>query len=237
MNKYYATTRYPGDFPEGFSWQNVEEGFAAALRIKEFVLGKIKQENKNSPKGLAPIVIVLIVLVLVGIIGGGVYLKFKNPKSKTQIIGSGGGGIVFSEKVTVSFDSGILKDGILVKVSQISSPSIVLFNTEKLLSSVIRVTFPSSALQDQNVELLQDAKAKLQSFLKGVTIKMPASISKDNCTTIRTTVNNIKLYAKYKEDNSSVSVLISSTYLKELKSTSPETEIESLISTIYGCPS
>lgn len=41
LNKYYATTRYPGDFPEGFSKQDAQEAFAAALRVKEFVIGKI----------------------------------------------------------------------------------------------------------------------------------------------------------------------------------------------------
>ncbi len=41
LNKYYATTRYPGDFPEGFSWYDAEEAFEAAKRIKEFVLEKI----------------------------------------------------------------------------------------------------------------------------------------------------------------------------------------------------
>jgi HEPN domain-containing protein len=42
LNKYYTTTRYPGDFPEGFSWHDAEEAFKAATRIKEFVLEKIK---------------------------------------------------------------------------------------------------------------------------------------------------------------------------------------------------
>ena len=42
LNKYYATTRYPGDFPEGFSWRDAEEAFESAQKIKEFVLEKIK---------------------------------------------------------------------------------------------------------------------------------------------------------------------------------------------------
>ncbi len=42
LNKYYATTRYPGDFPEGFSWKDAEEAFEAATHIKDFVLKKIK---------------------------------------------------------------------------------------------------------------------------------------------------------------------------------------------------
>lgn len=46
LNKYYATARYPGDFPEGFSWYDAEEAFEAAKRIKEFVLEKIKSEHE-----------------------------------------------------------------------------------------------------------------------------------------------------------------------------------------------
>jgi len=41
LNKYYATTRYPGDFPEGFSWTMAREAFEAAVSIKEFVLKRI----------------------------------------------------------------------------------------------------------------------------------------------------------------------------------------------------
>ena len=41
LNKYYATTRYPADFPEGFSWSDAREAFSAAKRIKAFVLEKI----------------------------------------------------------------------------------------------------------------------------------------------------------------------------------------------------
>lgn len=45
LNKYYATTRYPGDFPEGFSWKDAEEAFDAAVKIKEFVLKKLHLKN------------------------------------------------------------------------------------------------------------------------------------------------------------------------------------------------
>lgn len=40
LNRYYSETRYPGDFPE-FTWKDAEEAFAAANKIKEFVLRKI----------------------------------------------------------------------------------------------------------------------------------------------------------------------------------------------------
>jgi len=40
-NRYYITTRYPGDFPE-FSWKDAKQAYEAALRVKVFVLDKIK---------------------------------------------------------------------------------------------------------------------------------------------------------------------------------------------------
>lgn len=45
LNKFYTTTRYPGDFPEGFSWKDAEEAFAAATLIKEFVLKKLAEKK------------------------------------------------------------------------------------------------------------------------------------------------------------------------------------------------
>ncbi len=44
LSTYYFETRYPGDYPE-FSWKEAEEAFAAALRIKEFILNKIHAEK------------------------------------------------------------------------------------------------------------------------------------------------------------------------------------------------
>lgn len=41
LNRYYIETRYPGDYAE-FSWQDAEEAFGSATKIKEFVLKKIK---------------------------------------------------------------------------------------------------------------------------------------------------------------------------------------------------
>lgn len=41
LSTYYIETRYPGDYPE-FTWDEAKKGFAAALKIKEFVLAKIK---------------------------------------------------------------------------------------------------------------------------------------------------------------------------------------------------
>ena len=41
LNRYYIETRYPGDYP-GFSTDECQKAFEAALRIKEFVLTRIK---------------------------------------------------------------------------------------------------------------------------------------------------------------------------------------------------
>ena len=41
LTSFYGPTRYPGDTPE-LTWPEAEQALAAALRIKEFVLGKIK---------------------------------------------------------------------------------------------------------------------------------------------------------------------------------------------------
>lgn len=41
LNRYYIETRYVGDFPE-FSWTDAEKSFDSAIKIKTFVLEKIK---------------------------------------------------------------------------------------------------------------------------------------------------------------------------------------------------
>lgn len=43
LNKFYPATRYPGDFPEGFSKSDADEALAAARKVKKFVLHKIKK--------------------------------------------------------------------------------------------------------------------------------------------------------------------------------------------------
>jgi HEPN domain-containing protein len=45
LNQYYIETRYPGDYPE-FSFKDAQEAFEAALRIKDFILGKITSEHE-----------------------------------------------------------------------------------------------------------------------------------------------------------------------------------------------
>ena len=43
-------TRYPGDFPEGFSWKDADDAFNSAERIKEFVLKKLRTKNEPPQK-------------------------------------------------------------------------------------------------------------------------------------------------------------------------------------------
>lgn len=38
LNRYYIETRYPGDWPEGFSWPEAEAAFKISKGIKKFVL-------------------------------------------------------------------------------------------------------------------------------------------------------------------------------------------------------
>lgn len=41
LNAFYIPTRYPGEIQE-FNWKDAEEAFTAALKIKEFVLARVK---------------------------------------------------------------------------------------------------------------------------------------------------------------------------------------------------
>jgi len=41
LNRFYIESRYPGDYPE-FTWNDAEEAYKGAKKIKEFVLNKIK---------------------------------------------------------------------------------------------------------------------------------------------------------------------------------------------------
>lgn len=41
LNDFYVTTRYPGDYPT-FSMKDAKEAYEAAIRVKDFVLEKIK---------------------------------------------------------------------------------------------------------------------------------------------------------------------------------------------------
>lgn len=41
LGPYYVGVRYPGDFFEGFNWEMAKEAYAAAKKIREFVINKI----------------------------------------------------------------------------------------------------------------------------------------------------------------------------------------------------
>jgi HEPN domain-containing protein len=45
LNEYYVEMRYPVNIPS-FSWKEADEAFKTAEKIKEFVLGKIKNADK-----------------------------------------------------------------------------------------------------------------------------------------------------------------------------------------------
>lgn len=44
LNRYYIETRYPGDYPE-FSWQEAEESYEAAKKIKSFIVNLIEAKK------------------------------------------------------------------------------------------------------------------------------------------------------------------------------------------------
>lgn len=41
LGPYYVGVRYPGNFPEGFTWKMAEEAYGAAKNIKEFISRRI----------------------------------------------------------------------------------------------------------------------------------------------------------------------------------------------------
>ncbi len=41
LNRYYIETRYPGDYPE-FNWQDAEEAFAAAQKVRKLTAISLK---------------------------------------------------------------------------------------------------------------------------------------------------------------------------------------------------
>ncbi len=42
LTRYYIPTRYPGDLAEGISESEAKEAFERAIKIKEFILKRIK---------------------------------------------------------------------------------------------------------------------------------------------------------------------------------------------------
>lgn len=41
LSEFYVETRYPGDVPEGFSWNDARKAFESAKKIKDFVLERV----------------------------------------------------------------------------------------------------------------------------------------------------------------------------------------------------
>lgn len=71
LNRYYVETRYPGDYPE-FSLTECKDAYEAALRIKEFVLKKIKPRAKG---GFSLLGIIIAIAVIAFLAGGGLYFS------------------------------------------------------------------------------------------------------------------------------------------------------------------
>ena len=44
LSEFYIETRYPGDYPQ-FSWSDAKTAHIAAVKIKEFIINKIKNKN------------------------------------------------------------------------------------------------------------------------------------------------------------------------------------------------
>lgn len=78
LTQFYTETRYPGDIPE-FNLSECQKAFEAAIRIKEFVLAKIKSSKPTSGFGTLGI---LIIAAAVLMLAGGwyfVYQRFAKP--------------------------------------------------------------------------------------------------------------------------------------------------------------
>ena len=74
LTQFYTETRYPGDIPE-FNLPECQKALKAAIRVKEFVLSKVKPDATSGGFGLAGFVVVIAaMLVLAG--GGGDVKQF-----------------------------------------------------------------------------------------------------------------------------------------------------------------
>lgn len=75
LDPFYIGTRYVADIPlESFTWEIAEEAFAAARRIKEFVLAKLESSSKPQ-NGFSLIGILIVLAIAAALTGGGWYLK------------------------------------------------------------------------------------------------------------------------------------------------------------------
>lgn len=70
LSQFYTESRYPDDYVE-FSREDAEKAFDAALRIKEFVLNKIKPKQTS---GFGWLVIIITVAGIAALAGGGYWV-------------------------------------------------------------------------------------------------------------------------------------------------------------------
>jgi len=84
LNQFYIESRYPDDYIE-FPREDAEKALESALRIKEFVVTKIKPQEKRGGFSVIGITLVIAVIVL---IGGGFfgyqYLKLQKIREGTK---------------------------------------------------------------------------------------------------------------------------------------------------------
>ena len=83
LNQFYIESRYPDDFI-AFSPEDMEEGRDAALRMREFVQGRILPTSDKNGFGLISILILVAIIALVS--GGSLYFRdVQNQKTIEQI--------------------------------------------------------------------------------------------------------------------------------------------------------
>ncbi len=81
LTQFYTETRYPGDIPE-FTFSECQQAYEAALRIKEFILSRVKSQENKSGFGLIGIIIAVAVIGIFA--GGGLYWQ-ESQKQKSLL--------------------------------------------------------------------------------------------------------------------------------------------------------
>jgi len=76
LNQFYIESRYPDDYIE-FSREDAEKACQAVLRIKEFVLEKIKSQKDSGGFGTTAVLLIVAVVLIVGGFFGYQYLKLQ----------------------------------------------------------------------------------------------------------------------------------------------------------------
>lgn len=73
LNKFYVESRYPDDYIN-LSFEDVETAYAAALRVKEFVMREIKPSERNG--GFSSVNIIIVVAFAIAFLAGGGWYYF-----------------------------------------------------------------------------------------------------------------------------------------------------------------